>query len=160
MYLVVSVSPSFCRYIIQGLDSENMVFKDSCQRIMLVLVIYELFCRKLLEMYGGIDNRYFISLVGKMVMVWCVKLCIYICLVWVVLLLTRPRRGWAGDHRLLTLLIMPAVRTVTHQRAGLVLQLLQVVLAGAHLGEVVDDTKLETWGHVMKTRARVEVNGG
>ena len=46
-----------------------MVFTDSCQRIMLVLVIYELFCRKLLEMYGGIDNRYFISLVGKMVMV-------------------------------------------------------------------------------------------
>ena len=95
-----------------------MVFTDSCQRIMLVLVIYELFCRKLLEMYGGIDNRYFISLVGKMVMVWCVKLCIYICLVWVVLLLTRPRRGWAGDHRLLTLLIMPAVRTVSHQRSG------------------------------------------
>ena len=32
----------------------------------------------------------------------------------------------------------------THQRAGLVLELLQVVLSGPHLGEVVDNAKLET----------------
>ena len=32
----------------------------------------------------------------------------------------------------------------THQRAGLVLELLQVVLSGPHLGEVVDNSKLET----------------
>ena len=33
---------------------------------------------------------------------------------------------------------------LTHQRAGLVLELLQVVLSGPHLGEVVDNAKLET----------------